>query len=258
MGILNITPDSFYDGGRYLQESEILKQVERMMTEGADFIDIGAYSSRPGAQDISVHDEWKRLQPVLKTIKKEFPSALLSVDTFRSHIARQAVNEGVDIINDIMGGQPDAEMFKTISELKVPYIIMHMRGTPQTMTQLTSYENLLKEIIDYFHANLYQLKQWGITDVIVDPGFGFAKTADQNFEILSHLNYLQVLDKPLLVGISRKSMIWKTLNTTPDHAANGTTALHTYALLKGASILRVHDVREAKETITLLSKLNPV
>jgi dihydropteroate synthase len=257
MGILNITPDSFFDGGRYNQITDTLKQCEKMIAEGADFIDVGAYSSRPGAEDIPEEEEWMRLKPAIESIKKEFPHALLSVDTFRSPIARMAVEQGVDIINDISGGQADTEMFKTIAKLKVPYVIMHMRGTPQTMTHLTSYDNLLKEIINYFHATLYTLTQLGITDVIIDPGFGFAKTVDQNFELLSNLNLLHILDKPLLVGLSRKSMIWRTLLTTPEQAANGTTVLNTIALTKGVSILRVHDVKEAKEIITLFNKLNP-
>lgn len=255
MGILNVTPDSFYDGGFYNRESDLLKQAEKMILEGADFIDIGGYSSRPGAQDISIEEEWSRVKPAIQSIKKEFPSALLSIDTFHSQIARQAIGEGCDIINDVSAGQLDTDMFRTVSALQVPYIIMHMRGTPQTMKHLVHYDNLMEEIIDYFHRIIYQLNQSGIKDVLVDPGFGFAKTADQNFELLNRLEQLHILGKPLLIGLSRKSMIWKTLNTTPEFSLNGTTSLNTVALLKGASILRVHDVKEAKETISLLDKL---
>jgi dihydropteroate synthase len=257
MGILNVTPDSFYDGGFYLRESELLKQVEKMIRDGVDFIDIGGYSSRPGAQDISMEEEWNRVRPAIQCIKKEFPHTILSIDTFRAKVAQEAIEAGCDMINDISAGQLDNAMFKTVSALQVPYVIMHMRGTPQTMKQFTHYDNLLLEITDYFHQILYQLNQHGVNDVLIDPGFGFAKTIDQNFELLNHLEQFHVLDKPLLIGLSRKSLIWKTLNTTPESALNGTTALNTVALLKGASILRVHDVREAKETISLVGKLKP-
>ncbi len=255
MGILNVTPDSFYDGGLYHRESDLLRQTEKMLHDGADFIDLGGYSSRPHGQDISITEEWNRVKPAIQSIKKEFPSAFLSIDTFRSQVARQAIGEGCDMINDISAGQLDQEMFQVVVDLRVPYIIMHMRGTPQTMTQLTQYDHLLKEVIDYFHSILHQLNQLGVTDVLVDPGFGFAKTIDQNFELLNRLEQFHILDKPLLIGLSRKSMIWKTLNTTPAFALNGTTSLNTVALLKGAAIVRVHDVKEAKETIQLLSKM---
>jgi dihydropteroate synthase len=255
MGILNVTPDSFYDGGLYTRESDLLKQVEKMIRDGADFIDIGGYSSRPKAQDISIEEEWNRVKQAIQSIKKEFPSALLSIDTFRSQIAHQAIGEGCDMINDISAGQLDKDMFGIVSDLQVPYVIMHMRGNPQTMTQFANYDNLVGEIIDYFHSILYQLNQLGIKDVLVDPGFGFAKTVDQNFALLNRLEELHVLDKPLLIGLSRKSMIWKTLNTTTEFALNGTTSLNTVALLKGAAILRVHDVKEAKENISLLNKM---
>jgi len=255
MGILNVTPDSFYDGGLYNRESELIKQAEKMIHDGADFIDIGGYSSRPGAQDISPEEEWRRVKPAIQSIKKEFPSALLSIDTFRSQIANRAINEGCDIVNDISAGQLDADMFSTVASLQVPYVIMHMRGTPQTMKQLVNYENLLADIIDYFHRIIYQVNQAGIKDVIIDPGFGFAKTSDQNYELLNKLEQLHVLGKPLLAGLSRKSMIWKTLNTSPEFAINGTISLNTVAILKGATILRVHDVKEAKETIKLMEKL---
>ena len=258
MGILNVTPDSFYDGGLYNRESDLLKQAEKMILEGADFIDIGGYSSRPKAEDISKEEEWNRVKPAIQSIKKEFPLALLSIDTFRSQVAHQAVSEGCDLINDISAGQVDKDMFHTVAALQVPYVIMHMRGTPQTMTQFTHYDHVVKEIIDYFHSILFQLNQHGIKDVLVDPGFGFAKAADQNFELLNQLEQLHILGKPLLIGLSRKSMIWKTLSTTPEFALTGTISLNTIALLKGASILRVHDVKEAKETICLLDKMKPL
>ncbi len=255
MGILNVTPDSFYDGGFYTNEHDIITQADKMIREGADFLDIGGYSSRPGSQDITPEEEWNRVQRAIKSIKKEFPQIILSVDTFRATVAHQAIIEGCDMVNDISAGQLDKDMFKTVAALQVPYIVMHMRGTPQTMSQLTTYDNFIKEIIDYFHVLLFQLNQQGIQDVLVDPGFGFAKTVDQNFELLNALDQLHILGKPLLVGVSRKSMIWKTLNTTPEFSLNGTTVLNTIGLLKGASILRVHDVKEAKETISLLSKI---
>jgi dihydropteroate synthase len=225
-----------------------------MLGDGATFIDIGGYSSRPGAIDISAEEEWQRVQPAISAIRKEFPQIIISIDTFRSTIARNAVNEGCDIVNDISAGQLDAEMFNTVAALNVPYIAMHMRGNPQTMSKLTDYENLTKEIINYFHAVIQQLYALKVKDIIIDPGFGFAKTAAQNFELLHNLQRLQILGKPMLVGLSRKSMIWRTLNTTPEQALNGTTALNTIALLKGASILRVHDVKEAREVVGLLNQ----
>ena len=252
MGILNVTPDSFYDGGKNTTERDLLKRTEKMLDEGADFIDIGGYSSRPGADDISLEEEWNRVRPAVQSIQKEFPQAILSIDTFRSQVAYRAILEGGDIINDISAGQLDADMFKTVAGLQVPYVIMHMRGTPQTMRGMTHYENLLREMIDHFHTTLYQLNQQGIKDVIIDPGFGFAKTIEQNFELLNRLEQLHILGKPLLIGVSRKSMIWKTLGTTADYALNGTTALNTLALLKGATFLRTHDVKEAKEVIRLI------
>jgi len=255
MGVLNVTPDSFYDGGQYQREEDLLKQAEKMITDGADFIDIGGYSSRPGAYDISVEEEWARVKPVIRLIRKEFSSVFVSIDTFRSVIAQRAIGEGCDMINDISAGQLDTNMFRTVLDLQVPYVILHMRGTPQMMAQLTQYHNLVREIIEYFHTIIHQLNEMGIKDILVDPGFGFAKTVDQNFTLLNQLEQLHVLEKPLLVGVSRKSMIWKTLNSTPENALNGTTTLNTIALLKGASLLRVHDVKEAKETIHLISKL---
>jgi dihydropteroate synthase len=255
MGILNVTPDSFYEDIRVTEPLAILKQVEKMITEGADFIDVGGYSSRPNAADVSEEEELHRILPAIQSIQKEFPNAIISIDTFRSEVAKQAVMNGASMINDISAGDLDAQMMDTVVDLKVPYIAMHLRGTPQTMNQLATYENLVKDITDYFHKKINRLHNLGIKDVIIDPGFGFAKTVEQNFELLNHLDYLQILGKPMLVGLSRKSMIWRTLNTTPDHALNGTTALHTIALLKGATILRVHDVKEAVEAIKLVQKL---
>ncbi len=252
MGILNVTPDSFYDGGKYNQQTALLKQAEKMLAEGADFMDVGGYSSRPGATDISIEEELSRVIPVINNLKKEFPSAIISVDTFRSRVAQAAVGEGAELVNDISGGQLDLTMVETVASLRVPYIAMHMRGTPQTMNQLTDYDNIIKEELDYFHQQVAQLKSAGVTDIIIDPGFGFAKTTEQNFELLNHLETLSVLEKPILVGLSRKSMIWRTLKTNPESALNGSTVLHTLALLKGASILRAHDVKEAKEVIALV------
>jgi dihydropteroate synthase len=255
MGIVNVTPDSFYTGSRANAEVEVLKLAEKMVREGATFIDIGGYSSRPGAIDISAEEEWQRVMPSIIAIRKEFPETIISIDTFRSVIARNAVESGCDLVNDISAGQLDGDMFRTISALQVPYIVMHMRGTPQTMNQLTEYDNLIKEIIDYFHKIINSLHEQGVKDIIIDPGFGFAKTIAQNFELLNKLNQLRILEKPLLVGLSRKSMIWKTLKSSPEDALNGTTALHTLALLKGTSILRVHDVKEANEVIGLMNML---
>ncbi len=255
MGVLNVAPDSFYGGSRFAEPSAILKQVEKMIGEGADFIDVGGYSSRPGATDISQEEELQRIVPVVQSICKEFPNAIISVDTFRSEVAKQAVMNGASMVNDISSGELDAKMIETVAALKTPYIATHLRGTPQTMTQYTTYENLIKDITDYFHKKIDQLHRSGIKDVIIDPGFGFAKTVDQNFELLNHLGYFQLLGKPVLVGLSRKSMIWRTLNTAPEHALNGTTALHAVALMKGASILRVHDVKGAVETVKLIQRL---
>lgn len=255
MGILNVTPDSFFDGGNFTTESAILNQVEKVLAEGAAFIDVGGYSSRPDAEDISEKEEANRSVNAIKLIVKKFPSALLSIDTFRSEVARQAVLEGATIINDISAGELDQKMFSTVADLRVPYIAMHMRGTPQSMKSLTEYENPVKEIADYFHRKISVLQSLGVSDMIIDPGFGFAKTAEQNFLLLKHLDYFKILGKPILVGLSRKSMIWKTLGTAPEGALNGTTALNMTALLKGASILRAHDVKEAVEAVKLYLKL---
>jgi dihydropteroate synthase len=255
MGVLNVTPDSFFDGGNFTTEGTILNQVEKMLTDGASIIDVGGYSSRPDAEDIPEKEEINRSVNAIKLIIKKFPNAILSVDTFRSEVARQAILEGAAIVNDISAGELDQKMFSTVATLKVPYIVMHMRGTPQTMKTLTSYEDIVKEITDYIHRKISSLQALNISNVIVDPGFGFAKTIEQNFHLLKHLDYFKILDKPLLVGLSRKSMIWKILGITPEAALNGTTALNTIALLKGANILRVHDVKEAADVVKLYSKL---
>ena len=257
MGILNVTPDSFFASSRLATETEILKQAEKMLLEGAAFLDVGGYSSRPGAADIPVEEELERIVKGIRVIVKEFPSAILSIDTFRAEVARQGVLEGAGIINDISAGELDHAMFDTIAELKVPYIAMHMRGTPQTMKELTQYSNIVKEMVDYFLDKINRLKVLGVHDVIIDPGFGFAKTNDQNFEVLAHLYHLRHLDKPILAGLSRKSMIWKTLDITADEALNGTTALNMTALMKGANILRVHDVKEAVQAVKLASNVYP-
>lgn len=256
MGILNVTPDSFYDGGRYTSPDATLKQAEKMLSEGATFLDVGGYSTRPGAEDISPEEELERVIPVIRAITKNFPEALVSVDTFRSIVAEAAVGEGACLVNDISAGTLDEGMFDTIARLHVPYILMHMKGTPKTMVQQTVYTELLKDITDFFHRKINQLRDLGVKDVIVDPGFGFAKTVEQNFELLSHFDHFKILGKPLLAGLSRKSMIWRTLSVKPEEALNGTTSLHAVALLKGASILRVHDVKEAVEVVKLVSKLN--
>ena len=255
MGILNITPDSFFEGSRVRTEKAILSLAEKMLIEGAAVLDVGGYSSRPDSEHISEEEESNRVLTAIKLIHTHFPSAILSIDTFRSSVAQKAINEGASIINDISAGELDTKMFDTVAQLKVPYIAMHMRGTPQTMKNLTEYNNPVTEVASYFSEKIYRLHQLGVKDIIVDPGFGFAKTIEQNFQLLSQLDYYQSLNKPILVGLSRKSMIWKTLNTTPEHALNGTTALNMVGLLKGASILRVHDVKEAVDTIKLFLKL---
>ena len=256
MGILNITPDSFFDGGKYKNDNEFLSQVYIMLKEGATFIDVGAYSSRPNAAHVSESEELQRLIPIINLLLKEFPEILLSVDTFRSTVAQKAVECGAALINDISAGLMDKNMISTVAKLRVPYIMMHMRGTPQNMMQNTTYENLLEDIIYYFSERLSESKKAGIIDTIIDPGFGFAKTLEQNYELLNNLELFTHLDKPILVGLSRKSMIYKQLETTPEHALNGTSVLNTIALQKQANILRVHDVKEALECITLLNKLH--
>lgn len=252
MGILNITPDSFYDGGKRQTDREYLTHAENMLKEGATFIDVGAYSSRPGAADISVKEELGRILPVIHSLVAEFPEALLSIDTFRSQVARESIEAGAAVINDISGGSLDPEMMATVADLKVPYIIMHMRGNPQTMKSLNEYDDLAQDILYYFSEKIAEARRHGISDLIVDPGFGFSKNISQNFELLSRLDLFKQLDLPVLAGLSRKSLIYKTLKTTPEQALNGTTTLNTIALLKGAHILRVHDVKEAVECVKLL------
>lgn len=255
MGILNITPNSFYDGGKFTNESEILAQVNRMLTEGATFIDVGAYSSKPNAEFVSEDEEIDRIVPIVQLILKHFPDAIVSIDTFRAAVAQVAIEHGAAMINDISAGSLDEAMFAVIAKHKVPYIMMHMRGTPQTMQSLTTYDDIIKEMLYYFSEKVVRARSLGINDLIIDPGFGFAKTVDQNYEVLRRLELFQMLELPLLAGISRKSMIYKTLGTNANEALNGTTFLNGFALSKGAAILRVHDVKEAVECIELYKKI---
>lgn len=256
MAILNVTPDSFFDGGKFNTEIKVLKQVEKFINEGADIIDIGGYSSRPGAQNISIETELKRVISNIKLIRKEFPEIFISIDTFRSEVARESYFSGADIINDISGGNLDTEMLKTVGELGAPYILMHMRGNPQNMSLKTNYKNITQDILDYLSNGIELAKANGINDIIIDPGFGFAKNIKQNFILLNNLKDFKVLNYPILVGISRKSMIYKTLNIDVKEALNGTTVLHTVALLKGANIIRTHDVKELMECIKLIDELD--
>jgi len=256
MGILNLTPDSFFDGGKYKNEIEILKQVEKMLKEGASFIDIGAYSSRPGAEHVTEHKELERIVPIVQLILKHFPETIISVDTFRSNVAENCLEEGASIINDISAGMLDENMLKVVSRYKVPYIMMHMIGTPQTMQQHTQYNNLLVDILFYFSERITVARQHKINDIIVDPGFGFSKTLKQNYGLLQKMDLLQSLDLPILVGLSRKSMIYKVLESNPHDALNGTTALNMLALQKGANILRVHDVSAAMDCVKLNEQFN--
>lgn len=253
MGILNLTPDSFYDGGKYINENDILKKTEQMLREGATFIDLGAYSSRPGADHISVEDEKKRILPIVTLLTSKFPEILLSIDTFRSEIAKLCIEAGAALINDISAGNLDKAMISTVGRLKVPYIMMHMKGTPTSMKSLDQYENLIHEMNIYFAEKVTEAKRHGVNDIIIDPGFGFAKNVQQNFDLLKNLKLLEMQGLPILTGVSRKSMIYKTLNNTPQEALNGTTVLNTIALLNGTSILRVHDVKEAVECATLVN-----
>lgn len=257
MGILNVTPDSFYSSSRKQSEQEIISRIEEIVQEGGDFIDVGAYSSRPDATHISQEEEMERLKKGLTLIQKVAPHIPVSVDTFRAEIARICVEEyGAALINDISAGEMDANMFDTISRLKVPYIMMHMQGTPQNMQQAPHYDHLIQEILVYFSKKKAQLQAAGLKDIIIDPGFGFGKTVQHNYELLHHMDDLHILESPILVGVSRKSMIYKVLNTDPQQALNGTSVLHTIALLKGAHILRVHDVKECTEVIKLIKEYN--
>ena len=251
MGILNVTPDSFYDGGRFKNEKNVLTQVEKLLDEGATFIDIGAYSSRPGADFVSKEEELKRLIPIITSVVNNFPKIHISVDSFRSDVIKTAVEAGAAMVNDISGGQQDPLMFETVGALGVPYIMMHMRGTPKTMHQMTEYSDLIKEVYTYFSERIQLARAHQIKDIILDLGFGFSKTLEQNFELLKMLDYYKNLNLPILAGISRKSMVYKTLNTNANQALNGSTALHMVALQKGAKLLRVHDVKEALECIHL-------
>lgn len=253
MGILNVTPDSFYAGSRMQTEVEIARRVEQIVTEGAGIIDIGAYSSRPNADNVSAREEMERLRTGLSVLRRVKPDAVVSVDTFRADVARMCVEEyDVAIINDIAAGEMDEEMFRTVAELNVPYIMMHMQGTPQNMQQHPHYDNLLKEVFQYFARKVQQLRDLGVKDIILDPGFGFGKTLEHNYELLNHLEEFRIFELPLLVGVSRKSMIYRLLGTTPQESLNGTTVIDTICLLKGADILRVHDVKEAVETVRIV------
>lgn len=256
MGILNITPNSFYDGGRYLSEKALLSQVEKMLFEGATFIDVGAYSSKPNAELVSEKEEVARIVPVVELILKHFPKTILSIDTFRSSVAKICIDNGAAMINDISAGSLDEKMFEMVSNLQVPYCMMHMRGTPQSMQNQTNYTDITKELLLYFSEKVAKARSFGINDLVIDPGFGFAKNTEQNYEVLQKLDLLEVIELPLLVGFSRKSMVYKPLSITPEEALNGTTVVNTIALTKGAKILRVHDVKEAVQCITLFEKCN--
>ncbi len=259
MGILNVTPDSFYAGSRSRTEAEIAARACQILDEGASIIDIGAYSSRPNAEHISPEEEMQRLRTGLEILNCNHPDAIISVDTFRAEVARQCVEEyGAAIINDISAGEMDEQMFPTVARLNVPYIMMHMQGTPQNMQKEPHYENLLKEVFMYFARKVRQLRDLGMKDIILDPGFGFGKTLEHNYELMAHLEEFGIFELPLLVGVSRKSMIYRLFGATPQEALNGTTVLDTVALMKGADILRVHDVREAVEAVRLIEKLKSV
>ena len=254
MGILNITPDSFFAGSR-VSIDKTVEVAQKMLADGATFLDIGGYSTRPGAAEVSPAEEVDRVSPIIDAILTNFPEALISIDTFRASVAQQAIESGAALVNDVAGGTLDPAMFETVAKLGVPYILMHMRGTPQTMQSLATYQNIVTEVIDELAVRLAQLRALGVKDIILDPGFGFAKTPAQNFELLNHLDAFALFDEPFLVGLSRKTTIWKILNIRADEALNGTTVLNTIALLKGASILRVHDVREAVEAVKLTQQL---
>lgn len=256
MGILNLTPDSFYASSRMQDSKQIIQRIEQLRDEGADIVDVGACSTRPGASQPSLQEEMLRLQEGLSLVKQVWPEAILSVDTYRSEVARMCVQEfGVAMINDISAGQLDGEMFATIAQLGVPYVLTHMQGTPETMQQNPHYQSLLKEVCLFFAKQIDALRKLGVKDIILDPGFGFGKTLEQNYQLLANLHELSLFDLPLLVGVSRKSMIYNLLDTTPDEALNGTTSLHTIALQQGANILRVHDVKEARQVVTITGKL---
>jgi len=255
MGILNVTPDSFFDGGKYKNEHDFLTQTEKMLNEGATFIDVGAYSSRPGAKHISEEEELQRMLPVVELLVKNFPEIFISIDSFRGRVVEESINAGAAIINDISGGKMDERMFETVAKLQVPYIMMHMQGTPQNMQQNPQYENVVTEVISFFAEQLFKLRQLKVNDVIIDVGFGFGKTVDQNYELLKNLSLFKNLDTPILTGVSRKSMLYKILGTSAQEALNATTVANTIALLNGTHILRVHDVKEAVEAVTIVNQL---
>jgi dihydropteroate synthase len=255
MGIVNLTPDSFFDGGKYTNQTEVLKLVEKMLEEGADMLDLGGQSTRPGSQRIGAEEEFQRLFPFIDSILKHFPDAILSVDTYQAEVAKHAVYQGASIINDISGGTMDKAMFETVAALKVPYILMHIQGRPETMQQNPSYENVTLEVLDFFTAKTHQLKQMGVSDIVLDPGFGFGKNLEHNYQLLSEMKQLSMLGYPILAGLSRKSMVCRLLDIKPEQALNGTTALHMLALERGAKILRVHDVKEAKECVKIWEQL---
>lgn len=256
MGILNITPDSFFAGSRLEEEKDLLQTTEKMLRDGANILDIGGYSTRPGASDITEEEEKRRVCTAIELVKKTFAHGLISVDTFRASVAKAAINAGAGIINDVSGGNLDRDMYQTVANLKVPYVLMHMRGTPKTMKTLANYEDLTTEVYQELYNKVEKLKALGIADIIIDLGFGFAKTIGHNYELLKNLKYFQRLELPVLAGISRKSMIYKTLDISPEEALNGTTALHMAALMNGANILRVHDVKEAKQCVQLFNEMN--
>ncbi|NNC85041.1 MAG: dihydropteroate synthase [Bacteroidia bacterium] len=255
MGIINVTPDSFFDGGKYQSDKAILKRAESLIKDGASILDIGAMSTRPNAKVIGVREEISRLIPAIKAIRKEFNEVIISADTFRATIAKQAVDSGADIVNDISGGTLDSNMFEMVGELKVPYVLMHIKGTPQNMQVNPTYKNVANDVLKFFTKQVHQLRMKGVNDIIIDPGFGFGKTTEHNYSLLNHLQDFQLFDCPILVGISRKSMISKVIDVTSKNALNGTTVLHTLALLNGANILRVHDAKAAMEAIKIVGQL---
>ncbi len=256
MGILNITPDSFFDGGKYKNEKEILHQAEKMLNEGATFIDVGAYSSRPGAKHISEEEELQRITPVVELLINNFPEIIISVDSFRSRVVEETINSGAAIINDISGGLMDGKMFEMVAKLQVPYIMMHMQGTPMNMQEKPTYKDIVVEITSFFTDQIFKLRQLKVNDIIVDVGFGFGKTSEHNYELLQKLALFKNLEVPILTGVSRKSMLYKLLGILPKQALNATTVANTIALLNGANILRVHDVKEAVETIKIVEQLS--
>ena len=256
MGILNVTPDSFYDGGVHNSDKKILKHVEKMLNDGAVFIDIGAYSSRPNGINVDENEELNGVVPALELVINKFPETIISIDTFRSKVAETCLNSGASIINDVSAGEIDKKMMEIVGKYNVPYVMMHMKGNPQNMIKKTNYDDMLKEIIKYFSKKINQAVSYKINDMIIDPGFGFAKDLKQNYDLLSNIDLLKILDKPIMVGISRKSMIYQSLKTNAKESLNGTTVLNTVSLIKGASILRVHDVKEANECIKLINALN--